>query len=452
MKGNLLIAALFIFIFPHNSIAQSWSPVCTTGQIDYFVTELVSHNDDIYAGGSFNMVCGDSAHHVAHLNDGTWVNVGGGLPTPVSSLASINGELYAACVANSNSNNLYRLGDSTWEVVGGTFSLANATTLRQPNLYDVIEYNGDLVVSGEFELIDGVQINGIAKFVNGSWQPLGNGLYGTLSQALPRAEPAQMCIYNGDLIAVGNFKSAGSSIVNGVARWDGTQWHSMGAGFDYVVKTACVFQGDLYIGGEFTGTGFTPLLYFAKWDGTQWIYAGRYFDNRVLKLKVVDNKLFIMGDFQQMIQNQVGATSAIRGVVYDNYGWRDMDGGADSDILAVETLGNGVIVGGGFVEVGNGFPYRRMALWQDPVSTKNIMNYQNLTIQPNPTNGFIQLNFDKNIQAIGQITNLEGKILQQFNIQNKSQKTLNLSDLPKGLYVVSIRGKDVNIVEKVVLH
>ena len=35
----------------------------------------------------------------------------------------------------------------------------------------------------------------------------------------------------------------------------------MGAGFDYVVKTACVYNNELYIGGEFTGTGFTPLFY-----------------------------------------------------------------------------------------------------------------------------------------------------------------------------------------------
>lgn len=139
MKQNLLIVAFFIFAFYQNSIAQSWSPICTNGQVDYFVTELISHNDEIYAGGSFNKVCGDSAYHVARLNDGTWVDVAGGLPTPVTSLASINGELYATCVANNNTNHLYRLADSTWETVGGTFSLINSTSLRLPNLYDVIE-------------------------------------------------------------------------------------------------------------------------------------------------------------------------------------------------------------------------------------------------------------------------------------------------------------------------
>lgn len=452
MKIKLLFVAFFLVIAYQNTIAQSWSPVCTSGQIDYFVTELVRHNSEIYAGGSFNMVCGDSAYHVARLNDGTWVNVHDGLPTPVSSLASINGELYATCIANSNSNQLYRLADTTWETVGGTFSLSNPTTLRQPNLYDIIEYNGELIVCGEFDLIDGVSVNGIAKFVNGSWQPLGNGLYGTMSTSLPRSEPAQMCVYNGDLVVVGNFKSAGSSIVNGVAKWNGTQWTSMGAGFDYVVKTACVYDGDLYIGGEFTGSGFTPLFYFAKWDGTQWTNAGRYFDNRVLELKVVDNKLFIMGDFQSMIQNQVGSTPALRGAVYDSFGWRDMDGGADSDILAIETYGTGVIVGGGFVVVGNALPYRRLALWQDPVSTNSVINHQDFTIQPNPTNDFVQLDFDKNIQANGQIINLEGKVLKQFNIQNEMQKIIDLSDLPKGLYFISIRNKQMNIIEKVVVN
>ena len=72
----------------------------------------------------------------------------------------------------------------------------------------------------------------------------------------------------GDLIAGGNFTTIGSSIVNYVARWNGSAWFPLGSGTNRTVS-ACAFlpDGDLVTAGSFGTKGSTGIV---RWDGSTW--------------------------------------------------------------------------------------------------------------------------------------------------------------------------------------
>jgi hypothetical protein len=71
---------------------------------------------------------------------------------------------------------------------------------------------------------------------------------------------------NGDLVAGGDFTTAGGVPANRVARWNGSSWSAMGSGLNNAVWTLAVLpNGDLVAGGSFTTTGGVPAPYIARW-------------------------------------------------------------------------------------------------------------------------------------------------------------------------------------------
>jgi trimeric autotransporter adhesin len=53
-----------------------------------------------------------------------------------------------------------------------------------------------------------------------------------------------------------------------IARWDGSAWHPMGAGFDQFVASLFVYAGDLIAAGSFTTAGGVAANGVARWDGS----------------------------------------------------------------------------------------------------------------------------------------------------------------------------------------
>ncbi|MBK9319157.1 MAG: T9SS type A sorting domain-containing protein [Bacteroidetes bacterium] len=96
---------------------------------------------------------------------------------------------------------------------------------------------------------------------------MGGGVSGTFYQYVFALKP-----YNGNLIAGGLFTTANGQTVDGVAKWDGTTWSSMGGGMYYGganafgVQTLCVYGTQLIAGGIFTTAGSTSTGHIAQWD------------------------------------------------------------------------------------------------------------------------------------------------------------------------------------------
>jgi hypothetical protein len=74
----------------------------------------------------------------------------------------------------------------------------------------------------------------------------------------------------GDLIAGGNFTTAGGVPANFVARWNGSIWSALGSGmtggnFTVVNSLITLPSGDLIAGGQFTTAGDVFAPYLARW-------------------------------------------------------------------------------------------------------------------------------------------------------------------------------------------
>ncbi|TVQ58200.1 MAG: hypothetical protein EA377_00310, partial [Phycisphaerales bacterium] len=80
----------------------------------------------------------------------------------------------------------------------------------------------------------------------------------------------------GDLIVGGFFDQAEDGTeLNGIGRWDGTQWHAFGAGLSGTSNTAVrdflILDGDLLVGGSFEAVDGVPADRIARWNGSRWL-------------------------------------------------------------------------------------------------------------------------------------------------------------------------------------
>lgn len=112
------------------------------------------------------------------------------------------------------------------------------------------------------------------------------------------------------LFAGGAFTTSGdgSTVLNGVAQWDGSSWSPLGSGmtaplgYTPAVHALAVSGGTLYAGGYFTTAGGNAANYIAQWNGSRWSalgsgMAGGYGAPSVSALAVLGETLYAGGDF-----------------------------------------------------------------------------------------------------------------------------------------------------------
>ncbi|MBC7773693.1 MAG: immunoglobulin domain-containing protein [Pyrinomonadaceae bacterium] len=118
-------------------------------------------------------------------------------------------------------------------------------------------YNGDLIVTGNFSIHFGAPGDGIARFDGSNWHPVGAIAHGGEA----------MIVYNGDLIVPGG--------TTGLSRWDGTAWHPIG---DFApgssIRAMALYNGDLIVGGTFSTVSGVPVNNIARWNGSTWRALG----------------------------------------------------------------------------------------------------------------------------------------------------------------------------------
>lgn len=116
--------------------------------------------------------------------------------------------------------------------------------------------------------------HGIARWDGSSFHTLGDGIRGTV-HALTVFDDGS----GPSIIAGGNFTIAGGITANNIARWDGKNWSPLGDGITRTgalatVRALAVIQGVsgplLVAGGEFSMAGGLPVNNIAAWDGATW--------------------------------------------------------------------------------------------------------------------------------------------------------------------------------------
>jgi hypothetical protein len=202
------------------------------------------------AGASLTAGGASLPGNVARWRTSEWTDLAGGL----------NGTVFAM---TAHQDRLY---------VGGSLQSAGALALRNVACWDgeswsavgegvafrvraMAVYRDKLVVAGEAASPEA--LGGILEWNGSNWQPLAQGVAGTTAAAgiqalLPLAD---------SLYAGGNFSQAGQQSVRNVARWDGTQWHSVGDGPRGAGVSALATIGKQLVAGA---------AELSVWDGTSW--------------------------------------------------------------------------------------------------------------------------------------------------------------------------------------
>jgi len=439
MKSVLLSIVAFCAINSHAQLAIN--ELCTGQTMDGVMVDFEQFNDTIYGTGFFAQTCGNAANHVAKWNGSEWETAGFEFPHDGNSLRTIGNELYGVTYVDSptDSNWLYRYDGTNLTTVGDGVYLTTATNFSNlGNIYDVIEYNGEIYICGEFDRVGTQQISGIARWDGQNWSAVGAGLSGNIMNSAPLMFPHQMTVFNGELYVVGNYRFADGIEVNGIARWNGSNWSAVGDGFNGTVYGVGSFNNELYVGGSFTESNGVMFNRIAKWNGTSWVSAGFGFTDAnpffifIHTFYQANNGLYIGGGLKEVAIDN-GPSMACGGVVYyDGTSIETFSGGVTgNDIEAIiEDDNNQLLVGGGVF--GSGY----VGIVQDVNSVGSVQN-ASIQVIPNPVSDEFIITSELPFEYL-EILDLSGRIVFRTNKDNE----IDASDWDSGAYWVrsSING------------
>jgi hypothetical protein len=214
----------------------------------------------------------------------------------------------------------------------------------------MIEFQGELIVSGDFDLIGTMQVDGIARWDGVEWHALGNGNYAD--------GVGRLGLYNGEVVAVGFFPTPSCS----VARWNGLSWTAGPCGAIHPVAMTA-YRGDMVFGGYSNSVPQWPPLY--RWNGPMaaWVNGLAPLDRDVRSLIVYNGNLIVGGSFE--VADDVPSPKIAR---WNGVSWRPLGSGMGSTTfggVSAMTIYNGdLIVGGSFSSAG-GVPADHVARWRD---------------------------------------------------------------------------------------
>lgn len=240
-----------------------------------------------------------------------------------------------------------------------------------------VVFQGDLIVGGDFTQIGGRAVNYIARWNGSEWLPVGGGVDGIV---------AALLVDGARLFVGGGFRHAGSQRAEGVAAWDGTSWTPVGSGSfvsegdSYVVRTMARFHGDLIVGGSFESSLDPAIRGVARFDGREWHSLGAGVTGDVRAMVVYRDSLYAAGDMSAAGTVPVGNIAR-----WDGTGWADLEGGllyGTGEALAV--YGDRLYVGGTFRVAGNldvwALATWNGEQWEAPVSSRRYLYVTSLQL------------------------------------------------------------------------
>lgn len=177
-----------------------------------------------------------------------------------------------------------------------------------------------LIVGGNYKLANTTQVTSLA-----TWEPTFNvnspfGIWRDLAGGVKTAAGARATVrfmqpVGTDLIVAGSFARCGPANIaaSNIAKLDGltNTWIPYGPGLNGPVYNTLIWNGILYASGNFfVGAGNTRGDSIARWNGSTWVRVGAGFQNpdpmnplpatvpaNVYAIGVLNNELYAAGDF-----------------------------------------------------------------------------------------------------------------------------------------------------------
>ncbi|PID79465.1 hypothetical protein CSA17_01825 [bacterium DOLJORAL78_65_58] len=249
----------------------------TTARIHHMVT----YQGDLVVTGNIDNAGGVPCKNFARYDGNTWTPLGDAVTnTSGAGLVVLDDTLYAITYLPDKVVARYQPDSDTWLEIGDS---PGGT-----DLYALGSYQGQLIVTGSFQSIDGVAANGIAAWDGNTWSALGAGVEG-MARELYEAD--------GLLYVAGSITQAGGQPAGRIAAWDGTGWSTLGEGVYGSIRALRQHAGRLYATGQFSQAGGQPAAGIANWDGSTWSALGSGLNDEGLELVVHAGDLIVVGDF-----------------------------------------------------------------------------------------------------------------------------------------------------------
>ncbi|MBY0111273.1 MAG: hypothetical protein K2Y21_00520 [Phycisphaerales bacterium] len=283
---------------------RTWSEI-GGGVSRYAASVLALADGRLVAAGLMNQAGGTAVSNIAVWDGSSWSNLGTGLSGSVppinfqvNALAqAANGDVYAAggftTAGGKAVNNIARWDGNEWWPLGSGLTRGTLTDYSWVSCLSWLSPT-QLLVGGLFGDAGGVPVKSLATWNGTKWQDFAGGVNGTV-WSVARAS-------DGTLYATGNFSvGAFSNLARNAAAWDGTQWLKLGAGIasngglaagrDVVVMP----DGSVFFGGELTSAGGSPASAIARWNGSQWSTLGNGLIRSVQKMLVLPSGELVVG-------------------------------------------------------------------------------------------------------------------------------------------------------------
>lgn len=344
----------------------------------------------VVAGGEFTTSGGVSVRRVARWTGSVWEPLTVGTtgrvnalcawdpdgPGPAAELLVVAGEFTAAGGAPANRIAIW--DGAAWSPLGSGVNAA----VHAVGVWDV---DGDgpgparLVAAGDFTTAGGATANRMAMWDGVEWRSISTGASSTVRAvtAMPTGPSAQP-----ELVAAGDFVTMGDLTVNRVARHDGNGWRPFGGGFNAAVAEMMLWDRDgdgparpeVIAGGDFVTAGGVACGHIARWDGLTWHPLGTGTDGTVLALTAWDpdgpggepGRLIAGGGFAK-----AGGAPALNIAQWDGVSWSPMAAGLSGSVESLTTWdsdGDGpaervVVACGNFSTTPGGTVLNRIAWW-----------------------------------------------------------------------------------------
>lgn len=313
-RGQTVVGGVFAALgaTAANSVASydgaSFSPFGTGLQDDRgwgrvpgsLIDAAVFNNELIVFGGFVRAGSATVNNGQAKWNGTAWsaLTAPGTLTGVPTALLVFNNQLVGAGTsydANFNATSrVMTFAGGRWSPLGGVF----ASSLGFVSFARLGIYNGQLIVAGSFDTVNGQTVNNIARWDGTAWRSLGSGITGTPFLT----SVGGLTVFANELVASGRFTNAGGVAVNGIARWNGTNWQPVGFGIEALSPATAVYRGNLVAYLRFSN--FTQSL--ARWDGVTWTPFGGQIDGVPFGMIAVGDELRIAGTFTR-VGGQVSA-------------------------------------------------------------------------------------------------------------------------------------------------
>ena len=243
-----------------NSVARwtgsAWSAM-GTGLSGAVIALVTLPNGNIVAGGTFMNAGAVPVNGIARWDGSSWSPLGAGFNSHVWALAVMpNGDLIAGGQFTSSgavaTPFVARWDGLTWSSMGG-------------GLNDAVEAlavldTGELVAAGQFSGGPAVNAPRVARWNGSTWSPMGIGVLGTGWSRLAVLVP----LPGGQLLLGGQFDNLNGVPANNLARWNGANWTSLPGTDGEIYVIAPLPGGAFAVGGEFATVGGAVSPYFAK--------------------------------------------------------------------------------------------------------------------------------------------------------------------------------------------